>query len=67
MVAQKIEQLNKAMEKFNLEQDFHQKKKLEYEKLIQKVQIEKREFEAVKKKAMEDIEKLKQDELNKLK
>lgn len=55
------------MEKFNLEQDFHQKKKLEYEKLIQKVQVEKRDFDTIKKKALEEVEKLKQDELGKIK
>ena len=55
------------MEKFNLEQDFHQKKKIEYEKLIQKGQVEKRDFENQKKKALDEIEKIKQDELSKIK
>jgi hypothetical protein len=34
MVQLKVDQLNKAMEKFNTESDFHNKKRLEYEKLI---------------------------------
>jgi centromere protein J len=67
LVAQKVEQLNKAMEKFNQEQDFHNRKRQEYERLIQKAQIEKRDFEAMKKKALEEVERLKEEELNKLK
>jgi len=34
LVQLKVDQLNKAMEKFNQESDFHNKKRLEYEKLI---------------------------------
>lgn len=67
MVAAKVEQLNKAMEKFNQEQEQLNRKKLEYEKLTSKIQVERREFEANKKRAFEDIERLKQDELEKIK
>jgi len=59
--------MNKAMERFNAEQDMLQRKRQEYEKMIQKAQVEKREFEALKKKAIDDIEKMKQDEYEKLK
>lgn len=55
------------MEKFNQEQDMHNRKRQEYEKLIQKAQVEKREFESMKKKAFEEIERLKQEELDKIK
>ncbi len=62
-----MEQLDKAIESYNLENERAQKLKKEYEQMVNKQRVEYREFEARKKKEIEEIEKYKLDEQDKIK
>lgn len=67
LVNQKLEQLDKAIEKYNQENERVSAMKRDYEALMRKVRVETRELENLKKKMNEDVEKVKQEELDKLK
>lgn len=67
LVNSKLEQLDKAIEKYNQENERVCSQKREYEDLMRKVRIETRELETLKKRMSEDVEKVKQEELDKIK
>lgn len=63
----KLEQLDKAIEKYNAENDKVGKLKKEYESMVKKVKVDSRDVESKKKKDLDDFEKAKDEELQKLK
>ena len=67
LVSQKLEQLDKAIEKYNLENEKINSMKREYEQLIRKVRLETKELDTLRKKMGEDVEKAKAEELEKIK
>ena len=67
LVSQKLEQLDKAIEKYNLENEKVNSMKREYEQLIRKVRLETKELDSLRKKMGEDVEKAKAEELEKIK
>ena len=64
---QKMEQLNQAIETYNQQTEGAHKMKREYEQLVAKQRVDFREFETRKKKELEDIDRLRNDEVDKLK
>jgi hypothetical protein len=67
LVSQKLEQLDKAIEKYNLENEKVNNMKREYEQLMRKVRQETKDLETLRKKMGEDVEKAKAEELDKIK
>lgn len=67
LVSQKLEQLDKAIEKYNLENEKVNTMKREYEHLMRKVRQETKDLETLRKKMGEDVEKAKAEELDKIK
>jgi molecular chaperone GrpE (heat shock protein) len=67
LVSQKLEQLDKAIEKYNLENEKVNTMKREYEQLMRKVRQETKDLETLRKKMGEDVEKAKAEELDKIK
>jgi molecular chaperone GrpE (heat shock protein) len=65
--SQKLEQLDKAIEKYNLENEKVNTMKREYEQLMRKVRQETKDLETLRKKMGEDVEKAKAEELDKIK
>ena len=59
LVSQKLEQLDKAIEKYNLENEKVNTMKREYEQLMRKVRQETKDLETLRKKMGEDVEKAK--------
>ncbi len=56
---QKMEQLDKAIETYNQQNEMAQKLKREYESLLAKSRVDYRDFESKKKKELEELERLK--------
>jgi hypothetical protein len=54
-----MEQLDKAIEAYNQQTESAQKLKREYESLLGKQRVDFRDFEAKKKKELEEVERLK--------
>lgn len=64
---QRAEELDKLVEKYSADCDRLEKQRREYENLIKKVKIEQREWEAKKRRDLEEFEKQKEEELGKVK
>ena len=66
LLAKKQEQLEKAIERYNTDNDTLTQKKSQYDNLLRKVKAEQREMDALRKRNQEEVERLKEDEMSKL-
>lgn len=67
LLAKKQEQLEKAIERYNQDNEMLTQKKSQYDNMLRKVRSEQRELEAMKKRQADEVDKLKEEEMNKLK
>lgn len=66
LLAKKQEQLEKAIERYNADNETLTQKKSQYDNLLRKVKVEQREIDALRKRNQEEVERLKEDEMSKL-
>ena len=66
LLAKKQEQLEKAIERYNTDNETLAQKKSQYDALLRKVKAEQREMDALRKRNHEEVERLKEDEMSKL-
>ena len=66
LLAKKQEQLEKAIERYNADNETLAQKKSQYDNLLRKVKAEQREMDALRKRNQEEVERLKEDEMSKL-
>jgi ribosomal protein L34E len=62
----KMEQLERAIETYNAQSEQAQRVKREYEALLGKQRVDFRDFEAKKKRELEDMDRLRNEELEKV-
>lgn len=62
-----MEQLDKAIETYNQQNEAAQRLKREYEQLLSKQRVDFRDFEGKKKRELEELERVKNEELEKIK
>ncbi len=66
LLQKKQEQLEKAIARYNNDNTDLVQKKAQYDNMLRKVKTEQRELEAQRKKAGEEVDRMKEDEMSKL-
>ena len=67
LLNKKQEELEKAIDQFNAQNDQLHAQKLQYDQMIRKVKLEQREIDTLKKRQNEDVEKMKEDAMQQIK
>ena len=66
LLGKKQEELEKAIDQFNAENEQLGQQKVKYDQMIRKLKVEQRELEGMKKRQQEDVDRLKEDEMQKV-
>lgn len=66
LLAKKQEQLEKAIQQYNQDNEILSAKKIQYDRLMMKIKAEQRELEAQRKRTQDDVTRLKEDEMDKV-